>query len=376
VEIAADLKPIWVNSSGGFESMLTALLNESVVGVDTESNSLHAYRERVCLIQFSTPQQNFLLDTLAGLDVHPLGDLFNAARITKIFHAAEYDVICLRRDFDFDFQSIFDTMQAARILGKEKFSLGDMVESEFGRHLDKHNQKADWAVRPLTPSMQQYASLDTQYLIALHERLEQELSRRGLRALAEEDFRRLCQSAANENHRPLYTQVSGYQLLNSRQLAVLNELCHYRDQNARRSDLPLFKILPNSALLEIARLCPLSEQELKKVDALPLRLFERHKAGLLSSVHSGMNAPPINLPVRQRPDSRIIERLERLKTWRKKKADEMKVLSDIVLPRDILEEITSQNPQEIGDLKRNMASVPWRMERFAAEILQVIQEKK
>jgi ribonuclease D len=376
VSNAINLQPIWVDTTPIFESMQAALLKEPVIGVDTESNSLHAYQEQVCLIQFSTPQQDFLLDPLAGLDLKPLGQLFSSNEIEKIFHAAEYDIICLRRDFKFDFKNIFDTMQAARILGREKLSLGDQVESEFGIQLDKHNQKANWAVRPLSPPMQSYACLDTHFLIPLHINLKKELYEHRLQDLAEEDFNRLCQSSASENHKPLYTQVGGYQDLDRRQLAVLNELCLFRDRLAKRNNLPLFKILGNSALLEIAQHCPKSEQDLKKVKVLPIRLFERHKEGLLAAVHDGMKAKPIDLPFHPRPDGRTLARWDRLKAWRKKKAEEMKVLSDIILPKDILEEIAEQNPQSSTALQKIMESVPWRYEKFGSEIIHSIKEKK
>jgi ribonuclease D len=376
VDNANNLQPIWVDTKIAFEFTQAAFEKEAVIGVDTESNSLHAYQEQVCLIQFSTPNQDFLLDPLAGLDLTPLGNLFSNGEVVKIFHAAEYDIICLRRDYGFDFQNIFDTMQAARILGREKLSLGDQVESEFGIHLDKHNQKADWAVRPLPQSMQSYACLDTHFLIPFYQNIKQELTAKGLIDLAKEDFKRLCQSSASDKHKPLYTQVGGYQDLDRRQLTVLNELCQYRDRLARRNNLPLFKILSNSTLLEIAQSCPKSEQDLKKADTLPTRLFERHKEGLLTAVHDGMKAAPIDLPFHQRPDRRYLDRVDRLKAWRKKKAEEMKVLSDIVLPKDILEEIAGQNPQNSTSLQEIMESVPWRYERFGSEIVHSIKEKK
>lgn len=371
-----DLHPVWVDTISKFNDMLVELLKEPIVAVDTESNSLHAYREQVCLIQFSTPQQDFLLDPLAGMDLHPLGNLFSTNKIEKIFHAAEYDIICLRRDFGFTFQNIFDTMQAARILGREKFSLGDMVETEFGLRLDKHNQKADWAKRPLTISMQSYACLDTHYLIPLREKMINQLKQCGLAELAEEDFKRLCESSANTDHKLLYTQVSGYQDLSSRQLAVLNELCFYRDERASKINQPHFKVLSNQALLAIAKICPKNEHDLQIIKELPLRLFERHSEGLLTAVRHGLQAQPIDLPRRQRPDGRFLSRLDRLKTWRKQTAERMQVLSDVVLPRDVLEQIASQNPQTPSSLQNIMRGIPWRFTHFCEEILDVIKEKK
>ena len=371
-----DLHPVWVDSIPKFDAMLAELLKELIVAVDTESNSLHAYREQVCLIQFSTPERDFLLDPLAGLDLHPLGDLFSSNTVEKIFHAAEYDIICLKRDFGFTFQNIFDTMQAARILGREKLSLGDQVETEFDLLLDKHNQKADWAQRPLKVSMQTYACLDTHYLISLREKMIGQLQQRGLVELAEEDFKRLCESSANDDHKPLYIQVKGYQELSNRQLAVLNELCAYRDKRARLINQPHFKVVSNQALLAIAQICPKNEHDLKKIEELPLRLFERHAEGLLSAVRVGLQAQPINLPRRQRPDGRFLSRLDNLKTWRKQTAENIQVLSDVILPRDILEEIARENPQTLSSLQTIMKSIPWRFAHFGAEILEVIKEKK
>jgi ribonuclease D len=371
-----NIHPIWVDTIPKFNAMLAELLKEPIVAVDTESNSLHAYREQVCLIQFSTPFRDFLLDPLAKMDLYPLGDLFSSKTVEKVFHAAEYDIICLRRNFGFTFQNIFDTMQTARILGREKFSLGDLVEAEYGLHLDKHNQKADWAQRPLTISMQTYACLDTHYLISMREKMIGQLQQCGLMELAEDDFKRLCESSANENHNPLYLQVKGYQELSSRQLAVLNELCAYRDRRARLINQPLFKVVSNQALLAIAQLCPRNEHDLQKIEELPLRLFERHAEGLMSAVHQGLQAQPIDLPRWQRPDARFLSRLEHLKTWRKKSADQMQVLSDVILPRDILEEVASQNPQTLSSLQTIMTSIPWRFVHFGTEILNVIKEKK
>jgi len=159
--------------------MRAALANAAVVGVDTESNSLHAYREQVCLIQFSTREQDYLVDPLAGLNLTPLGKLFSSSGVVKVFHASEYDIICLRRDFNFEFTNIFDTMQAARILGREKLSLGDVLEREFGIHLDKHLQKANWAIRPPALAFASLCLLGYPFLIPLYLRLEQELRENG-----------------------------------------------------------------------------------------------------------------------------------------------------------------------------------------------------
>ncbi|MEM5773869.1 MAG: ribonuclease D, partial [Anaerolineaceae bacterium] len=135
------------------------------VAVDTESNSLYAYQEQVCLIQFSTGDQDYLVDPLAIRDLSSLEPLFSSPHIEKIFHAAEYDIICLKRDFGFSFANIFDTMLAGRILKFDQIGLAAMLETEYGIVLDKRFQRANWAERPLSEEQKAYARLDTHYLI-------------------------------------------------------------------------------------------------------------------------------------------------------------------------------------------------------------------
>lgn len=168
------------------------LAAEPLIAVDTESNSLHAYQERVCLIQFSIPSGDFLVDPLSLDTLAPLAPLFADPKYEKIFHAAEYDLICLKRDFDFTFTNLFDTMFAARILGRNKVGLGSILEEEFHVVLNKKYQRADWGQRPLPSYLLAYAQLDTHYLIPLRTRLREQLRQRNLWPLAEEDFNRLC----------------------------------------------------------------------------------------------------------------------------------------------------------------------------------------
>ena len=124
--------PIWVDHQNVLNKMLADLSAQSQVAVDTESNSLHAYREQVCLMQFSTPKTDYILDPFVFEDLSILGPLFNDPTIEKIFHAAEYDLICLKRDFDFKFSNLFDTMYAARVLGYPFVGLDNVLSEKLG----------------------------------------------------------------------------------------------------------------------------------------------------------------------------------------------------------------------------------------------------
>lgn len=361
----------WIGDQSALDSIIPALSAGPYLAADTESNSLFAYREQVCLIQFSTADTDYLIDAAAGLDLSCLGVIFKDPSVEKIFHAAEYDVLCLKRDYGFTFENIFDTMQAARILGSRQLALSKILADQFDIEPVRSFQKANWSKRPLTYEMKQYARLDTHYLIPLRGRLNEQLRRSGLRELAQEDFRRLCGVENNHIDAPLFTQISGFYHLSSQQLSVLDALCRYRDELAQKFNCPLFKVVGSRALYALAEASPTTNEMLEKIEDLSPRLARRYGEGIIAAVTRGLKAPPINLPRHKVPSRAYIKRLGDLKLWRKNKGKEMGVQSDIVLPRDILEEIAGKKPKNMPELKEVMEDVPWRFRHFSGEILQI-----
>jgi ribonuclease D len=305
-------KPVMITRAQALERMVNRLTSEPILAVDTESNSLYAYQERVCLIQFSTPKDDFLVDPLALDDLSPLEPLFADPKIEKIFHAAEYDLITMKRDFNFEFENLFDTMVAARILGWEAIGLGSILKSEFDVELNKRYQRANWGKRPIPPDMMAYARLDTHYLIPLE---------------------------------PCW-RVRGAYDLTPRQAAVLLALCHYRTKVAKSINRPLFKVIGDRTLLAIAEARPRSTGELKKVPELSEKQYQRHEKGLLRAVEKGLKADPIYPPRNPRPDEQFLARLESLRTWRKSAADQMQVKSDVILPRGVMHTIATRDAHD------------------------------
>jgi ribonuclease D len=355
--------------------MVDDLAHQWVIAVDTESNSLYAYREQVCLIQFSTGKTDYLVDPLVLSDMAPLGPIFANPNIEKVFHAAEYDLMCLKRDFGFTFNSLFDTMIASRVLGRASVGLAAVLLEEFGIELDKRYQRADWGARPLTGPMMAYARLDSFYLIPLRHRIKTALEEAARLPLAEEDFKRMCEEPATtgETDACNWWRVAAGQEINAQQAAVLAELCQYRDTRARASDLPPFKVLSNQMLVSIAQNCPKTSEELVKVTGLNGRQYERHASGLLEAVKLGLQAPPLHRPQTPRPDDRYLNRLDYLKSWRKRTGLSWGVDSDVILPREIMEAIALNPPRTAADVDQLMATVPWRREQFGGEILRMFR---
>ncbi len=250
--------PIWIDRQSLLEKMVADLSTQPRLSVDTESNSLHAYREQVCLIQFSTPKTDYIVDPFVFDDLSILGPLFSNPNIEKIFHAAEYDLICLKRDFGFQFAHLFDTMYAARVLGYPFVGLDNMLADKMNIKVDKRHQKADWAARPLTPSQIDYARLDTHYLFQLRDILEKELDEKERLQLAREDFVRATkvEQSREKVNGSSWRRFSARKDLSLRELTILSQLCHFRDQVAEHMDRPPFKVVDDETLLSIARNLP------------------------------------------------------------------------------------------------------------------------
>jgi ribonuclease D len=364
---------IWVDDQKSFDHVCGQLKKNRHLGIDTESNSLHAYQEHVCLIQVTDNQADYLIDALADIDLGELSAIFSDKNIEKIFHAAEYDILCLKRDYGYEFNHLFDTMQAARILGMEKLGLSGLLSDLLSVEQGKSFQKADWGKRPIPEEMRQYARLDTHYLLPLRNILADRLEEKNLMDLAREDFQRLCQAEHTQRDVPLYTQVGGHHLLDPQALAVLEELCQFRDHRARKLNRPHFKVIGNSALLAAAESLPHSVEELKRVEGISPKILERYQKDILDAVKKGLARPPIHSEKHHRPSQAYIDRLQKLQDWRKNEGKKIGVQSDIVLPRDILEEIAAKNPYDLHNLEPLMADVPWRLAHYGRDIINVIK---
>src|SRR5438477_11906279 len=242
-----------ISNAAGLIELLPLIERNARVAVDTEADSLHCYREKLCLLQVSLPEGDFLVDPLAGSDLAPLANTL--ARKENVLHGADYDLRLLRRALNFQPARLFDTVIAARLLGVRGFSYAALVEKYFGIQLAKGSQKANWALRPLSPKMEEYARNDTHYLLPLAEKLEKELIGRDRLEWFQQTCERAMASAAVDRERDMEEiwRVRGSGLTRGREAAVLRALWYWRDREAQSFDRPSFHILRNDQLLEIAR---------------------------------------------------------------------------------------------------------------------------
>ncbi len=351
-------RPVYyVDSSEGLKQVLPSLQTAPLLGVDTESNSLYVFREQVCLIQISNASTDYIFDPILISDLAPLGGVFTDPKIKKIFHGGDFDIGLLKREFNFRFSNLFDTMIAAQFLGYEHFSLAALVEKICGIRLDKKFTKSDWGTRPLSREQIIYLVKDSEFLIQLFQKLSRELKERDLEEEGGIEFEHLSHLPAlpHAYSQSTWGDMKGVKDLEPGRRGVLAELFQWRQERAREKNRPPFKILNPSTLLELARLCPRDEEALRPIRGISPRVRQRYGDELLAAIRRGraLSAPlPLPPPRRRGVAYRDSALTEALKGWRREKAPLRRVHPLAVLPGRVLKEIVRLRPSRREELVR------------------------
>lgn len=356
--------------------MLVERLQRSpYIAVDTESNSLYAYHERVCLIQISIPADDFLVDPWALEDLSPLAPIFDSPEIGKVFHAAENDLAGLHRDFGFGFQNLFDTMWAGRILGWSAVGLGHVMEQHFNVPPNKRYQRYNWGKRPLDPEAVTYARTDTHYLLALRDIQVQELRLHGRWEEAEEIFRYLAQHVtrlSGADPEMAFWRIKGMHDLNTAEKRRLYQLHLWREHTARQLDRPPIKVAGDGQLVRLAQAQPHTPEELAAAGLSPVQL-RRFGREILNALHNRASTLPRPPGDDGRPPDAVLERYQALRNWRKEVARCRGVESDVILPNAALWALAYKPPQQPVELLDVPGIGPWRQKAYGDDLLGLLR---
>jgi ribonuclease D len=369
----------WIRTPEALAELARSLGGCRAIGLDTESDSLYHHFEKVCLMQIATDRgEAFLVDTLEVRDLSPLAPVLADPGLVKVLHGADYDVTTLKRDFGFTFAALFDTMIAARLLGRSEIGLLAVARDELGVTLTKDSQKDDWSRRPLTPKQEDYALADVRHLVEIRDRLSAKLQAAGRLSWLEEECEAVAalEPVARRRSPEAYLDVKGARRLAPRSLAALRELHAWRERRAEETDTPPFKILGNEALLRLADLRPRDPAGLQAVPGVWPRL-SRQAGALLAAVRRAEELPESELPRLARsprpvvPDA-VLRRVERLKAWRTRKAAELAVDVSVVLPQRLIDRLAESAPSDAAALSAVEGLRRWRVEAFGGELLAAV----
>ncbi|GAM11210.1 ribonuclease D [Geobacter sp. OR-1] len=367
----------FIATSAGLAAAVRRLEGEPLLACDIEADSMHHYREKVCLVQISSPTSCYIIDPLACRDLSELKPIFADHLTCKIFHGADYDVRSLYRDFGIEINNLFDTMIASQFLGENEFGLAAVLRKRFGAELDKRFQQADWSRRPISQEMLDYAIKDTTLLIPLYEQLSRELLDIGRLEWVKEECELLSHvRSAERGDEPLFLRFKGAAKMSPATLAVLEKLLRFREIEAERRDLPLFKVLGNESIKGLAERKPATLAEMEGIAGLSPRLIQRYCEQLMKAIQEGVAVPPEQLPAypfspRRKRTAAQDERLKKLKSWREEKAVKSGLAPGLIANNALLEILAERHNN--GDQKALMDNLKqWQISAFGSELAAVL----
>jgi ribonuclease D len=269
------------------------------LALDTEFVRERTFFPKLGLIQVSDGRAAYLVDPLAVSDLAPLAAALRAPGTVKVLHSASEDLEVFQRSLGAVPAPLFDTQIGAALAGVGA-SLGyqKLVATVLGIELGKGETRTDWLARPLSPAQRSYAAEDVAYLLPVYERLRAELLRLGRLAWVLEDSAALLAGLTRLDEDPdsAYLRIRGAGRLARRQLGVLQTLAAWRDQEARRRDLPRNFVLREDLLLVLATRQPKAASEVERLPSLDVRQAARDSATWLELIEQSLERPESELP--------------------------------------------------------------------------------
>jgi ribonuclease D len=357
------------------------------VALDTEANSMFAYRERTCILQLTARGRSAIVDVLAVEDLGPLRRALDREDVEVVLHGGDYDITVLTRDHDFRFRRVFDTMIAATLLGDAQVGLAALVQDHFGVALDKRYQRADWGRRPLTPEQIDYLRRDTMYLPTLRAHYVRRLAEADITEEAHIEFARLAtrQGSPARFDEEGWRRIKGARGLDARARAVLRRLYLWREDRARARDMPPFKVLAPAAMVALARQVRRPPRHPGELPGLTDRQRKRHGRDLVPVVAAGVeDAAAGRAPgraARPRPTPQEVaqartrrRREDRLRAWRRREAQRRGVPNAVVLPNPALQWLLDEMPARAEDLGVCPDIGPKRVERYGSDWITILDD--
>lgn len=368
----------FIESESELENICHELLEEKIIGVDLEADSMHCFKEKICLIQIATAKQAFLLDPFEFKGISPFLKVLENHDIIKIFHGADFDIRSLDRDYQTRVNNLFDTEIACRFLGIKERGLGALLKRYFTVDSNKKYQKANWSKRPFNQGMVEYSVMDVAFLTKLYEIILQQLVDRGRFSWAKEEFEIQEEVRYEDNHKsPLFKKFKGAGKIENRSLAVLENLLQLRMQIAEKKDQPLFKIMSNSSLMAMAEEKPATIDQILKIRALSPRQSDMYGKLCVEVIIQAMELEQGKLPLypkskRLKRDVKVQNRIKQLKKMREKLSSSMGMEPGFLLNNAVISSIALTRPDTPETLLKIEDIRQWQVENIGNNIISTL----
>ncbi|MCK5101121.1 MAG: HRDC domain-containing protein [Desulfobacteraceae bacterium] len=368
----------YIDSNEEFEKFYATLKSEKIIAVDLEADSMHHFKEKVCLIQIAGTKSACVLDPLRVNDFSKLKILMEDENIEKVFHGSDFDIRSLDREYKIRVNNLFDSEIACKFLGAKERGLAALLKKYFKVNQDKKFQKKDWSQRPLPDEMISYSIVDVLYLIELAQILKQKLNDKRRLEWAKEEFLRQTQVRYEGNRSEYYfMKFKGAGKMDRKTLAVLESLLAMRVKIAEKRDLPLFKVLGAGEITQIAFTKPLTLNQLQTTRALSKRQQSMYGELCINAVNKALGLDEEKMPLYPKNNALRLNNIEHkriklLKKMREKKGEDLMLEQGFLINNALITKLAVKNPltkEELGSIQQIRK---WQIEALSDDILKVL----
>ncbi len=365
----------FISSAADLEKVCSRFENKKIVGVDLEADSMHCFKEKICLIQMACAGKAYLIDPFEMQDIDPFLTVLENPDVTKVFHGSDFDIRSLDRDYGIRVNNLFDSEIACRFLGVTERGLGALLKAHFDIIVDKRFQKVDWSRRPLKDDMIEYSIMDVASLEELYTILTDQLKKIGRLSWAQEEFEIQEQVRYEYNHKPpLFKKFKGAGKMDNRSLAVLESLLELRLEIAEEKDRPVFKVFSNASLKTMAEQRLVSADRMVRTRVLSKRQAQMYGQRCEKAVGKAMALAHKDLPSyprnrRPRKDPKVQNRITHLKKLREKWSLSMDMEPGFLLNNALITGICVANPETMQDLALIEPIRRWQVDAMGEDIL-------
>ena len=380
---------IYIDSNDAVAELCDKMQSAGTVAIDIECDSLYHYFEKVCLLQLTFGGVNYLVDTLCGIGVGQVLEVLSRQKI--LVHCGDYDFRMLRKCYGFlPRGEVFDTWIAARLLGLPRVSLTELARSILKIDLPKSSQKSDWSRRPLSDKQIEYAVKDTCYLEQMADALAEMLEEQGRTQWNQQGVQEMLERASfaeepEQTHPDKVWRIKGLSKLSTRQLEYVKQLWYWRDGLARKMDRPPFKVMSNSAIVDIAIWASKHHHYSKPVTSikgvrLPKTLSGKRLETFTRALDTAHKTPESKLPLRRLPidtsdydEKYSLLDVEPYQKACSKVAERLGIEPPILVTRAQWYKILIEMPGDIDEIMKRAEILPWKYE-YIKEIIEIVEK--
>jgi ribonuclease D len=363
-----------ITTTKELEAAARDMARADFVAVDTEFIRETTYWPELCLIQMATPDQELMVDALAGdLDLQPFFELMGDERITKVFHAARQDIEIIFHRGNLIPHPVFDTQVAAMVCGfGESVSYEQLVQRITGERIDKSSRFTDWRRRPLSDRQLAYALADVTHLRDVYRHLKDELDRENrVHWLADEMDVLTARETYDIDPDEVWTRLKN-RLRKPSELAVMRAVAAWREREARKRNVPRRRVLKDEAIQEIAQQQPTDVAGLAELRTTP-KGWERSGAAaeLIQAINEALALPRERMPKVERQNgggNGTGAAAELLRVLLRLIAEQYGVATKVLASSSDIDEIAAR-----GEQAKVAALGGWRREVFGEPALKLVR---